>query len=197
MFWNLQYQQPRRGRVDTGHDGFEISHACHKKWKVDSCWCAVLKEAQKHSRLQLRSRTSTTVRWTHHSKCNTGAPTRRWLKGCEPSAMLWRLHKEIDDVYHVPIKLQRWLQSQLITGLQIDICMSDKAKLMEQLTPSCARVCVCNVWNWGICSRAHLFQRRIWVPDEAKRSLKMNSNSIKDKSRRSDAARSLKCGSKA
>lgn len=82
---------------------------------------------------------------THYYKCNTRASAPCWLKGCEPSAMLWRLHKEIDDVYHVSIKLQRWLQSQLITGLQIDICMSDKAKLMEELAPSCACVCVCAV----------------------------------------------------
>lgn len=80
---------------------------------------------------------------TRYYKCNTRASAPCWLKGCEPSAMLWRLHKEIDDVYHVSIKLQRWLQSQLITGLQIDICMSDKAKLMEGLAPSCARVRGC------------------------------------------------------
>lgn len=78
----------------------------------------------------------------HYYRCNTREAARCWLKGCEPSAMLWRLHKEIDDVYHVSIKLQRWLQSQLITGPQIDICMSDKAKLMEELAPSCASVCV-------------------------------------------------------
>lgn len=82
---------------------------------------------------------------THYYKCNTRATTPCWLKGCEPSAIYWRLHKEIDDVYHVSIKLQRWLQSQLITGLQIDICMSDKAKLMEELAPSCAHAHVCAI----------------------------------------------------
>lgn len=124
--------------------------------QIQTCMCAVSLLNRCKNRLWFTGK-NLKLDWaeepTHYYKCNTRASAPCWLKGCEPSAMLWRLHKEIDDVYHVSIKLQRWLQSQLITGLQIDICMSDKAKLMEELAPSCACVCVCavhaRVWGWS------------------------------------------------